>query len=432
VVHWLRRFHSFHRSRGSNVETGAPSRYRWVVLFALFLVTMVSQIQWLAHAPIATAAQAYFGFDSVVPINRLAEMYMLVYLVACIPASWVIDRLGTRAGVGFGAAVLGVAGLMKGLYADEYVVVLWSQIALSVAQPFIINAPTAVASQWFPVVERGTAVGIASLAQFVGIILVMIVTPLAIQAGDRTDPALIPVIMRWYGWACLAAAVVCLGLFREGTGARVADATAGVRSFFGGVRHILSLRDVRRTVLLFLVGLGIFNAVTTCIDSICRIKGFDVDQSGLVGAIMLVGGVVGAVVLPLISDRIRRRKAVLAAALLGVVPALAGLALFTDFGVVMAFSFLVGFFVTGAGPVGFQYAAEVGGASTESTSQGLMLLAGQVSGLVFVEAMGDDRMIQGVMWAFVGLSLAAGALALTLKESPMMTSGKTVKAGTSA
>ncbi len=412
------------------MDTGAPSPrssgYRWVVLFALFLVTMVSQIQWLAHAPIATDAMRFFGFTDVVPINRLAEMYMLVYLVACIPASWVIDRLGTRAGVGFGAAVLGVAGLVKGLYADNYVVVLWAQVALSVAQPFIINAPTAVASQWFPVNERGTAVGIASLAQFVGIILVMIVTPLAIQVGDKADPALIPVVMRWYGWACLGAAVVCLGLFREGAGARQSDPTAGVRSFFGGVRHILSLRDVRRTVLLFLVGLGIFNAVTTCIDSICRVKGMGEEQSGLVGAIMLVGGVVGAVVLPLISDRIRRRKAVLAAALIGVVPALAGLALFTDFAVVMAFSFLVGFFVTGAGPVGFQYAAEVGGANTESTSQGLMLLAGQVSGLVFVEAMGKDAWIQTVMWAFVGLTMLSGVLALTLKESPMMSPGKAI------
>ncbi len=199
-----------------------------------------------------------------------------------------------------------------------------------------------------------------------------------------------------------------------------------MRSFFGGVRHILSLRDVRRTVLLFLVGLGIFNAVTTCIDSICRVKGMGEEQSGLVGAIMLVGGVVGAVVLPLISDRIRRRKAVLAAALIGVVPALAGLALFTDFAVVMAFSFLVGFFVTGAGPVGFQYAAEVGGANTESTSQGLMLLAGQVSGLVFVEAMGKDAWIQTVMWAFVGLTMLSGVLALTLKESPMMSPGKAI------
>lgn len=399
---------------------GVTSRYRWVVLFALFLVTMVSQIQWLAHAPIATAAQAFFGFEDVVPINRLAEMYMLIYLLACLPASWVIDRLGTRAGISFGAVLIGVASVVKGVYAESYAVVLAAQVALSVAQPFIINAPTAVASQWFPVAERGTAVGLASLAQFVGIILVMVITPMAIQAGDNTDPSLIPGIMAWYGWASLAAAVLCLALYREGKGFGTGAAGVGVRSFLGGVRHILSQRDVRRIVLLFLVGLGIFNAVTTCIDSICRTKGFDVDQSGLVGAIMLVGGVVGAVVLPLISDRIRRRKAVLAAALAGVVPALAGLAWTNDFGVAMAFSFMVGFFVTGAGPVGFQYAAEIGGESTESTSQGLMLLAGQVSGLIFVEAMGKDAWIAPVMWIFVGLSLASASLALTLKESPMM------------
>jgi MFS family permease len=402
------------------MENGKAPPYRWVVLLALFLVTAASQVQWLAHAPIATTAQKFFGFDSVVPVNRLAEMYMLVYLVACIPASWVIDRLGTRVGVGIGAALLGVAGLVKGLWAESYTVVLAAQVVLSVAQPFIINAPTAVASTWFPVAERGTAVGLASLAQFIGIILVMVVTPMAIQAGDVTDPSRIPGIMAAYGWASLATAVLCLLLLREGPGKAERDAAADVRSFFGGVRHILALRDVRRTVLLFFVGLGIFNAVTTCIDSICGTKRFDVEQSGLVGAIMLVGGVVGAVVLPLLSDRIRRRRAVLSAALVGVVPALAGLAWTTDYGTALAFSFAVGFFVTGAGPVGFQYAAEVGGPSTESTSQGLMLLAGQVSGLVFVEVMGKEAWINPMMWAFVALAAGTAVLSLTLRESPMM------------
>ncbi len=216
---------------------------------------------------------------------------------------------------------------------------------------------------------------------------------------------------------------MCLALLREGPGKAARDATAGLRSFLGGVRHILSLRDVRRTVLLFFVGLGIFNAVTTCIDGICRGKGLDIEQGGLVGAIMLVGGVVGAVVLPLISDRIRRRKAVLAAALAGVVPALAGLAWAPDYGTALAFSFALGFFVTGAGPVGFQYAAEVGGPSTESTSQGLMLLAGQVSGLLFVEAMGREAWIQPAMWVFVALSACGAALAVTLRESPAMQAG---------
>ena len=405
------------------VPEGRPSPYRFVVLAALFLATMAIELQWLAHAPVASAAQAFFGFDSVAPVNRLADVYMLVYLAACLPASWVIDRLGTRVGIGIGATLLAVFAVVKGVWADDYAVVLGAQAMLAVGQPFLINAPTAVASRWFPVGERGTAVGLASLAQFAGIILAMVVTPLAIQAGGTPDPSRIPRVMQAYGWASLAAAVACLLLYRAGPGETAAlreraGAALGLGNGAGAVRRVLGMRDLRRTLLLFLVGLGIFNALTTCIDGLARGKGLDAEQGGLVGGMILVGGVAGAVLLPLLSDRLRRRKVVLVGALALAVPGLAGLAWADGFGASLAFAALVGFAITGAGPIGFQYAAEVGGPATESTSQGLMLLAGQVSGIVFVELMGHDAWIPPMMIAFVVLATGAVALGATLRESP--------------
>lgn len=405
------------------MDRPASSPYRWVVLLALFLVTVVSQVQWLANDNIAHETAVLYGFDSVMPVNRLAEAYLLIYLVACIPASWAIFRLGTRVGLGIGAALLGLGSVVKGVWADSYAFLLAGQVILAFAQPFILNAPTAVASSWFPVSERGTAVGLALLAQFVGMLLALAISPWAIQVDGVADPARIPGLMATYGWASLAAAVLCLVLMREGPGKVERDALADVRGFFKGVRHILSLRDVRRTVLMFFVGLGVFNAVLICIGSIGALKSLDKQQSDMLGPVVLLGGVVGAVVLPVISDRIRRRKAVLAASLVAVVPSLAGLAWSADYGTALAFSFLVGFFVTGAGPVGFQYAAEVGGPATESTSQGLMLLAGQVSGLVFAEVMGMKGLLQPVLWVFVGLSALTAVLSLTLRESPAMAAG---------
>ena len=73
----------------------------------------------------------------------------------------------------------------------------------------------------------------------------------------------------------------------------------------------------------------------------------------------------------------------------------------------------------GAGPVGFQYAAEVCSPAPESTSQGLLLLAGQVSGLVFVEVMFSDASMRIAMLAFVALGVGAVALASRLRESPV-------------
>lgn len=81
-------------------------------------------------------------------------------------------------------------------------------------------------------------------------------------------------------------------------------------------------------------------------------------------------------------------------------------------------AFALGFFVMSAGPLGFQYAAELGAPSEESISQGLLLLVGQASGILFVEAMGSDAAIQPMLLGFTGLAAVCLALSATMRESP--------------
>ena len=83
------------------------------------------------------------------------------------------------------AILIAVFGMLKGLYAHDYAMVVISQIGLAIAQPFILNAATKVAGCWFPVEERATAVGIATLSQFIGIICAMIVTPLLVTQNPE-------------------------------------------------------------------------------------------------------------------------------------------------------------------------------------------------------------------------------------------------------
>jgi hypothetical protein len=75
------------------------------------------------------------------------------------------------------------------------------------------------------------------------------------------------------------------------------------------------------------------------------------------------------------------------------------------------------------GPIGFQYAAEVSHPAPESMSQGIVLLAGQVSGILFVVG------INGVgtrpfMIAFVILAVVNVLLSLQLRESKILLAGE--------
>jgi sugar phosphate permease len=396
-----------------------PQGYRWVVLFVFSLVTVAIQVQWLTFAPIAREARLFYGATAL-QIDLLSMSFMIIFLVMCIPASFVIDTWGIRIGVGIGALLTGVFSISKALFADDFSLVLASQVGLAMAQPFIINASTKVAVQWFPVHERATAVGIATLSQFVGIIVVMVATPMLIDGGPSGEYDLTG-MLRTYGAACVVAALFLLAFMRERPGADVflSNDRARVR-FFSGLKHILKLRDMQVVLVVFFVGLGAFNAISTCIDQIGERKGFSMEQSSLVGGLMLAAGILGGLILPPLSDRLRKRKGFLVLAMAGVLPSLAGLALSTSYPVVLACAFVFGFFLLGAGgPIGFQYSAEICVPAPESSSQGLILLVGQVSGILFVLGMNTIG-VAVVMWAFVLLGALTLYLCTRLNESQIV------------
>ena len=190
-----------------------------MVLFVFSLVTVAIQVQWLTFAPIAREARLFYGATAL-QIDLLSMSFMIIFLVMCIPASFVIDTWGIRIGVGVGALLTGVFSISKALFADDFSLVLASQVGLAMAQPFIINASTKVAVQWFPVHERATAVGIATLSQFVGIIVVMVATPMLIHGGPSGEYDLTG-MLRTYGAACVVAALFLLAFMRERPGADV-------------------------------------------------------------------------------------------------------------------------------------------------------------------------------------------------------------------
>ena len=128
-------------------------RYRWVVLLAFMAVIIANQLLWITFAPITVEAAEYYGVSDL-GIGLLSLSFMVVYIVVSIPASWAIDTYGIRVGVGIGAALTGVFGLLRGAVAQSYLLVLIAQVGIAVGQPFILNAVTTVAARWFPIGER--------------------------------------------------------------------------------------------------------------------------------------------------------------------------------------------------------------------------------------------------------------------------------------
>jgi MFS family permease len=396
------------------------SAYRWIVIAVFALLNAVVQLNWIAFAPVTGQAALFYGVSEL-KIGLLSMSFMIVYIVVCLPASYLIDHFGIRMGIGIGALLTGIFGLLRGFFASNYTMVMVSQFGLALGQPFVLNAITAVGASWFPIEERATAAGIPVLAQFIGIILAMALTPM-VTTGHG-----IPGMLLSYGIVSAVVSLLFIVFMKEAplTPPSREEKTAHFR-FLEGVMDILRNRDMKLMLVLFFIGLGMFNAVTTWIEQILHPRGFTAEQAGMVGATMMVAGIFGAIIFPILSDRVRKRKNFLILAMAGSIPGLAGLAFARSYPLLLLSSAVLGLFFMSAGPIGYQYSAEVSYPVPESTSQGLIVLAGQISGIVFIFGMDALKNAQtGDMTVFMVIFVVLAFLNLfistRLKESKMIT-----------
>ena len=352
--------------------------YRWVVLLAFMAIIALNQLLWITFAAITTDAMQFYHVSDL-SIGLLSLIFMVVYIFVSFPASWIIDTYGLRVGVGIGAVLTGTFGLVRGLMADNYTWVLVAQIGIAIGQPFILNAITTIAARWFPAGERATASGIGSLAIYLGILLGLALTPyLALHSG-------IPGMLTIYGVAAAVAMLIFLVFGRERPPTPPCPPDQEARSLvLDGLNKMIRQRDFIFLMVIFFVGLGAFNAVTTWIEQILAPRNFSATQAGDSGGMMIFGGILGAVIIPLLSDKYHKRAPFLILAVLGAAVGLVGVTFVTSYALLLVFSFILGFFLLSAGPVGFQYGAEITYPAPEGTSNGLLLLMGQVSGIAFI------------------------------------------------
>ncbi len=176
-----------------------------------------------------------------------------------------------------------------------------------------------------------------------------------------------------------------------------------------GLKHIFSLRDVYLLAFLFFVVYAIFNGIATWVEVMVRPRGLDLDQAGLVGGLLIIGGMFGFVIFSTISDKMRKRRPALIIASLASVPFLVLLAYAGSFAALAIAAFLAGLCVMGTIPVTFQYATEICYPAPEGTSQGVFNIAGQLS-VVGVSLMGWSNDTFGSF----GPSLVASALLMAV------------------
>jgi MFS family permease len=393
--------------------------YRWVVLAVFMLINLTMQMLWIAYAPITGSAAKFYGVSDL-QIGMLSMVFMIAYVPLSIPISWAIDTYGFRLTVSIGAILMGIFGVLRGLAGGDYTLVLLSTIGVAISQPFLLNAWTKLPALWFSSEERATAVGLVTLANLLGITIGMVLTPIL------TESVSIPTVQLIYGAMAAFSAVIFVLFAREKPATPPCPPEQQVRALMlDGLKHALTVKPFWLILLVSFIGLGLFNGITTWVEAIIRPRGFTPGDAGTLGAMMLFGGLLGAVIMPALSDKLHKRQIFLLLGFLLAIPGLVGLTYARPAWLLFASAFELGFFLVSVMPVAMQYAAEITQPTPEGTSNGLIQLFGQAA-VVFVYIMEALKSADGSFTPALLLSiglLVVSVAVLTQIKDPVIPTG---------
>jgi predicted MFS family arabinose efflux permease len=344
-------------------------RSRWLVLAAFGSLVASSQILWLSFAPVTPQASDALGVSEGA-IGTLAVINPLMYVLLAIPTGrWMDRRFGSA--LAAGALLTASGALLRVVDSSSYAWAFAGQLVLSVGQPLVLNASTKLAARYFPPGERTTAISVASASQFVGILVA------ALGGGLLLDRGGLHLVLVTHAVIAVAAAVAVL------VAVRVPAAYAADKVEQGSLRWLNHDPLLWRLAALLFIGVGVFNAVATWLESILD----DLGHPGVAGpliALMTVSGIAGAAVLPGWAARHNRRREVLLTTTLTTVAVFLAIALVQDVvftGVVLA---IEGFVLLAGLPVALDWSELEAGPDRAGTSTGFLLLAGNLGGVVLV------------------------------------------------
>jgi len=380
-------------------------KYRWVILAIYMYIAALTQLYWLNFAAIDTFIEDRLSIPAS-SVMWFTLVFPLVQVLLTMPAGMIIDKKGFKYGVGIGALFTGVFAILRLFSPDSFTVLLISQIGIAIGQPFVLNGVTKLAITWFPQKEEATAVGLGSMALFIGMMVGLGLTPVLVQSLSYETMLII------YGAMGVLGILLFFSLVKPhpATPPREVEVHQEVTGW-QGIKHILKMRDFVILGFIALIGIGVFNGLATWLEKMLNeLHQIQMTDAGTISAILILSGMIGCIVIPMISDKIMKRKPFLILASVIGAAAIVALMLSKGYGLNMVNGIMLGFFLISALPIMLTMSAEITGARFAGISVGYLQLLGNAAAVLIVPTMEFMRGTTG-QW-ILPLAFIAGLLGI--------------------
>ncbi|KAK2855888.1 hypothetical protein Q5P01_004623 [Channa striata] len=384
------------KEEGEKLDTRLYRR-RFAVLTVFSLYSLVNAFQWIQYSIIANVFTRYYGVSNKM-IDLLSIVYMVAYVPLIFPATWLLDRKGLRltallgAGLNCAGAWLKCGSVGPGLFG----VTVAAQVVCSVAQVFILGLPSRVASVWFGPREVSTACATAVLGNQLGTAIGFLLPPVLVPTTPDVELTGHNISIMFYGTAAVSTVLFVLTVIviKDHPALPPSQAQAVLRACppedYSYKQSIFNLIKNKAFVLL-LISYGILTGAFYSVSTLLNQMIMDCYENqelnaGRIGLTLVVAGMVGSILCGLWLDHTKTYK-ITTLIVYGL--SFISMVVFTftlDLSNIYLVFFtggVLGFFMTGYLPLGFEFGVEITYPESEGTSSGLLNAFAQIFGIIF-------------------------------------------------
>ncbi|XP_056638267.1 uncharacterized MFS-type transporter C09D4.1 isoform X1 [Diorhabda sublineata] len=391
---------------------------RWLVLGLFVLYSAINAMQWIQFSIINDVIVKYYGVSSMW-VDWTSMIYMVLYIPFVFPASYLLEKLGLRK-----AVIIGMLGTCIGSWIkvgavsqDRFYIAFLGQTVVGFSQIFVLSVPARLAAVWFGPSQVSSACSIGVFGNQLGVALGFLLPPIFVSSDLTIDEMTHQFYVMYISVAAFTTVLLLaiLLLFKDKPPIPPSHAALQQDSDDGGFMDSLKTLLKNRSFMLLLMAYGInvgaFYAISTLLNQIVLSYYPNAStDAGRIGLVIVVAGMMGSVCCGIVLDKYHKFKET---TLIVYGFTLISMVLYTftiskGILVVYAMSALLGFFMTGLLPVGFELAAELTYPTPEGTSAGLLNCACNALGIIFTNIYSLIFNHVNDVWANIATCLALG------------------------
>ena len=274
---------------------------RFFGLAQLVLLNIIVSWDWISFAPVSASSAQYFHTTESI-INWLSTAFLFAFVAASPVTISSLHHSGPKLSIIISAVLLLVGNWVRyaGTRTRSFGGVMFGQILIGLAQPFVLASPTHYSDTWFSEKGRVSATAVASLANPFGGALGQLIDPFW-----ATKPSDIPNMVLYIS---IISSVACIPSFfipaRPPTPPSAASIANHTPLSIRASLHKLSISpEFWMLALPFWIYVGFFNSLSSLLNQILEPYGFTETDAGIAGALLILIGLVSAAISSPLIDR---------------------------------------------------------------------------------------------------------------------------------